>query len=181
MRVIQRQESLQSGNPYYFTGKPCKHGHVSIRRTKNRLCLACELSRDHKSDYQKRKVAQLKQKKEYHNKNKEKLNEKSRLSHQENKKQRLEKQREYYRSNKGKAFERAAIRNKRIKDQAPTWCERDKISKLYSKASELGFHVDHVVPLKSEIVCGLHCWHNLQLLDPEINISKSNRYWVDMP
>jgi hypothetical protein len=34
---------------------------------------------------------------------------------------------------------------------------------------------------KSKKVCGLHCWANLQLLDPMINVIKSNRYWPDMP
>lgn len=181
MRIIQRQDSLECGNPYYFTGKPCKHGHISIRRTKNRLCLACELSRDHKADYAKRRSSQLKQKKEYHQKNKEALNCKARENHQKNRDERLSKQREYYSKNKGKAFERAAARSDRLREQTPQWCERDKISILYSKAVDYGFHVDHIVPIKSDIVCGLHCWHNLQLLDPELNISKSNKFWVDMP
>lgn len=63
----------------------------------------------------------------------------------------------------------------------PKWSESDKIAILYRKASELGMEVDHVVPLKSSLVCGLHCWHNLQLLDRSINISKGNRHWPDMP
>lgn len=63
----------------------------------------------------------------------------------------------------------------------PKWSESDKIAVLYRKAAELGMEVDHVVPLKSSLVCGLHCWHNLQLLDRSINISKGNRHWPDMP
>ncbi len=60
------------------------------------------------------------------------------------------------------------------------WFEADKVKQLYVKATVLGLEVDHIVPLKSDIVCGLHCWHNLQLLDRNLNASKNNRYWPDM-
>jgi hypothetical protein len=69
-----------------------------------------------------------------------------------------------------------------LKRQAtPSWSETEKIVLLYEKASEFGMHVDHVVPLKSKYVCGLHCWANLQLLGSVENISKGNKYWPDMP
>ena len=31
----------EKGEKYYFTGKPCKRGHLSKRWTKNGICLEC--------------------------------------------------------------------------------------------------------------------------------------------
>jgi hypothetical protein len=62
----------------------------------------------------------------------------------------------------------------------PCWAEKDRIGIVYSKAQEFGMEVDHIVPLVSEKVCGLHVWHNLQLLALEENRRKSNQVWPDM-
>lgn len=41
--------------------------------------------------------------------------------------------------------------------------------------------VDHIVPLKSPIVCGLHNEYNLAVITRSANSSKRNRHWPDMP
>jgi hypothetical protein len=60
----------------------------------------------------------------------------------------------------------------------PAWADRQKITQIYEDARLTGMHVDHIIPLKHPLVCGLHCEFNLQLLDPQTNINKSNRFSV---
>lgn len=69
----------------------------------------------------------------------------------------------------------------------PVWVDRQEIANVYRGARSLSkrlgvvFHVDHIVPLRSNLVCGLHVPANLQVLSGELNMAKSNCYWPDMP
>lgn len=69
----------------------------------------------------------------------------------------------------------------------PTWADLTAIEEMYTArnaAIELfnaDIEVDHVIPLQSKRVCGLHCAENLQLLLRKNNRAKSNQYWPDMP
>lgn len=79
----------------------------------------------------------------------------------------------------------AAKRNAAKLQATPSWSDLRSIEMIYKQATELtsmGFptHVDHIVPLQSRLVCGLHCPYNLQLLSASDNSSKGNRWWPDM-
>lgn len=69
----------------------------------------------------------------------------------------------------------------------PKWADLEKIAEFYKEADRLSkiysrqYDVDHVIPLRSKIVCGLHCEANLRILPADENRSKGNRHWPDMP
>lgn len=67
----------------------------------------------------------------------------------------------------------------------PPWLtpeHRNEIRVFYTDAkrrqNETGqkHHVDHIIPLQSEIVCGLHVPWNLQVLSESENAAKGNRF-----
>jgi len=41
MEIILRKEAKRLGLTYYYTGKPCKHGHIDKRQTSNGGCIIC--------------------------------------------------------------------------------------------------------------------------------------------
>src|SRR5271157_4420282 len=40
-RIISRKDAIALGFITYFTGKPCKHGHIAERRVNNGCCVCC--------------------------------------------------------------------------------------------------------------------------------------------
>ena len=55
------------------------------------------------------------------------------------------------------------------------------LAKRRTEATGLAWEVDHIVPLQSKIVFGLHNEFNLAVIPAAINRRKSNRVWPDMP
>ena len=69
----------------------------------------------------------------------------------------------------------------------PAWAKLGAIMLIYEAAARatrdggVPHVVDHIVPLKSKLVCGLHVEHNLQVITGTANSAKGNRHWPDMP
>lgn len=103
----------------------------------------------------------------YRNTNKEKANEAIKIS-------KLKKQEKY------KAI-KAKYKSAKL-NAIPKWADLEKISCLYSVAAMLNkygtekYHIDHIVPLRSKIVCGLHTYENLRVVSAKENLQKSNKH-----
>lgn len=88
----------------------------------------------------------------------------------------------YYRSAPATENARLAKRRAAKLQATPKWADLDKVRLLYAEAQRLSmktgtpYHVDHIVPLSSKKVCGLHCESNLQILPGEDNLRKGNRF-----
>jgi len=57
----------------------------------------------------------------------------------------------------------------------PSWADVAAIRDIYLNCPE-GYHVDHVIPLQGDNVCGLHVETNLQYLTAEENLKKGNKF-----
>jgi len=79
---------------------------------------------------------------------------------------------EWKRNNAGKVNAATAKRRALIKQQTPSWYCHWMVVEIYEIAAEMGYEVDHIVPLSKG---GLHSHENLQLLTREENQSKGAR------
>lgn len=82
---------------------------------------------------------------------------------------------EDYKNNKSEYIARAIQYKTKRSLATVSWADISKIKEIYTKCPE-GYHVDHIIPLQGELVCGLHVENNLQYLLAEDNIKKSNKF-----
>jgi len=107
-----------------------------------------------------------------------------------NKDKEQEYQSQYRRDNKGLVNAITAKRRAKKLQATPFWSDLQYIKDLYENAAEANemfeavglspkFQVDHIVPLQNDLVCGLHCPENLQILTAKDNLSKNNNFNID--
>jgi hypothetical protein len=188
-----RAEAKATGAKYYFTGEPCKHGHIAPRKTKG-ACVECL-----KIEWEKGNVARAEYFKQYNQSEAGK-----------------ESKREYYEKNRSKVIARAqarsaetvriykdkhkaknpdvyrayvSFRRRRFRDATPKWLTKEDkraIRQLYidamtvTRITGVQYVVDHDIPLLGETVSGLHVPTNLKIMTREENLKKSNKL-VDTP
>lgn len=206
MQIITRAEAKAQGLKRYFTGKPCKHGHISHKQTSNGECLECaglrpkapvDPERKKENDrryYQRHKEKLDKTNRAYYEKNKDRLKEVGKLWVERNKEQVKAYKKQWMQENYPRLLEKfrqqrkekpwihramTAKRRAAKRRAIPKWVDKQKIKEIYANTPE-GCAVDHIVPLISDFVCGLHVHDNLQYLTVMENACKSNKWWPDM-
>jgi len=187
----------KAGSARYFTGSPCVNGHTAERITANKTCVVCYAAICSKS-----RLNRLEKIKQWHKDNRIDQREKQKARHLKNPLVRRKNNDAWAKANPEKNAETKRnwadrnpgyIRNSYAKRRAaklnatPEWANSFFISEIYELARRrrrlfaTDFHVDHIVPLQSKIVCGLHCEANMQILSGKQNMSKGNRFWPNMP
>jgi 5-methylcytosine-specific restriction endonuclease McrA len=183
-----RAEAKATGSKYYFTGEPCKHGHIALRKTKG-ACVEClkvewEQGNTTRAEYFRqynKSDAGLEAKQAYYARNREAVIARAQARP-------LEEKRGYQKTWKdaNQVWVRADTKARRRKhrDATPPWLTRkqkSEIRQLYqiaitmTKTTGERYVVDHIVPLRSDEVCGLHVPWNLRVITQEENLAKSNK------
>ncbi len=169
--IILRSEATEKNLSHYYTGKCCKHGHLSERRVKDRICMECD--RQDKQSFRKNEPEKSKLSK--------------RMDYMKHRESNLAKKKIYRQENKGKIAALNASRKKVVKLRTPSWLtDFDKLkikcmyqmAAMYARENGEQFHVDHVIPLQGVNVSGLHVPLNLQIMRGVENIGKKNKYEV---
>lgn len=178
------KEAREAGSPYYFTGKPCKRGHMDYRTVSTRNCRSCGTERAaefKKSPKFKREIYadlpdEIKRKR---------LD--TALQWKRQNKDYCDSYRNDWRDkNRSKVRTSNINRKKKVKEATPPWLSkfqkfqieliytvRDELNKI---AGKVAYHVDHRIPLRGKDVCGLHVPWNLRVLTASDNMSKRVQY-----
>jgi 5-methylcytosine-specific restriction endonuclease McrA len=183
-----RAEAKETGSKYYFTGQPCKHGHIAARKTKG-ACLEClkvewqegAVSRaDYFADYNQSeagKEAKIK----YYERNRDAVIARANARPPEEKRA----SRNVWKANNPvQVLADNKVRRRKHREATPPWITRRQkadMRALYQIAITMTqttgeqYVVDHIVPLRSHEVCGLHVPWNLRVITQEENLKKSNK------
>lgn len=183
-----RAEAKASGATHYFTGEPCKHGHIAPRKTKG-ACVEClkvewqkgnEARAEYFKQYNQSEAGQ-KAKKSYYERNKEAVIARAAARPKEER----SKHREKYKIQNPELYKSlTSVRKRRHKNATPSWVTKEQklmMRQLYLEAMKLTkltgerYVVDHIVPLINPTVCGLHVPWNLRVITQAENLKKSNK------
>lgn len=112
--VISRKEALARGLKHYFTGTPCKRGHVGFRLVSSASCCKCQNGHQRKWRKKNREMAIAACARWFKN-NKSRSNEDSKRYYWANREKRLQQSRSWYAANQ----ERMRARSKKWRSQNP--------------------------------------------------------------
>ena len=156
MKIITRQQAIEQKLTRYFTGEPCKHGHISEKLLSNRTCIECLLIkkriRGQRNDVKQNSLKRLKQK--------DINNPAARLA----------------RTRKRQAAKLQRVPKWLTADQIKVMQAFYQIAAMLTRENNEPWHVDHIIPLQGKSVSGLHVPSNLRVIPGSENVKKSNKY-----
>ena len=179
-----RATAKSIGAQYYYTGNPCIRGHIALRKAKG-SCVEC-MKEDWALDNAKRSEkpkseASKAAGQRYYEKNKNAVKARANARPIEERRRNRNKHKQ---ENPDIYKALTSVRKRRHREATPKWItskQKLDIRNLYIQAITLTnitgtrYVVDHIVPLISHEVCGLHVPWNLQYLSAEENTKKSNK------
>jgi hypothetical protein len=188
--IISKQEAKINNQTRFFTGMLCKAGHLTERLTSSGECIGCKQDREARKYVADPTVHQQ----QYIN-NRIKRLERQKIADSARRDEKLEYGRQWradntdyakqYRATRADLYRyHAALRRSTKRKATPCWAELDQIKEVYlqaeimSKSGEVQYEVDHIVPLKHQLVCGLHCMSNLRIISKDENRTKKNTFVV---
>ncbi len=188
MKIVSRQEAIAQKLTRYFTGKPCKHGHIAERLICGSQCLECNRLRAKAKNAAWRARNPDKVKKHKHDtymRHRERLLKEQNQYRTEHKERYQAYFKSYKKTNNGKVNATNKRRDLAKKQRTPAWLTADdfwimqeiyELAALRSRMTGFKWHVDHIVPLQGTTVSGLHVPINLQVIPYRDNILKRNHH-----
>ncbi len=178
-----RAEAKATGATHYFTGQPCTRGHIALRKTKG-ACVEC-VKEDWAIDNEKRKAKPKSEAakaagRRYYEKNREAVKARANARPVEERRQHRQ---AYKEANPDLYKALTSVRKRRHREATPKWVTAEQklaMRKTYlaamrlTKISAERYVVDHIYPLISPVVCGLHVPWNLRVMTQAENLQKSN-------
>lgn len=202
LHLIPRQAAIAAGLKHYFTGKPCLRGHIDERKTDRKYCLTCKLEKDRaklalpgakerRAEYDRKRWENdreylVAKNRRYYAANADAVNAQKRGYYVRKLPELRIASKIWREANRHVLRHLTAKRKKRIKKATPLWADMLKIEEVYLEAERLSqvtgilHHVDHIIPVQGENVCGLHVHTNLQPLPWRENLSKKNKFNEDL-
>lgn len=177
--ITPRAQAKAVGAKTYRTGKPCTKGHHAPRRTDNGACVEC-----HSKNTPERKAYMKAYMEMYRRRENEKVCSLKRAYYGRHKERLLDEAKAYRSENRGLYVMLCQQRRTAIRRATPRYlsdAHRLEIREIYDQCAALNrrdpgsHHVDHIVPIQGDTVCGLHVPWNLRVITAQENTRKGNK------
>lgn len=183
MEKISREKAIELGLPHYFTGDPCRNGHIEKRQTSYRNCLGCMREANDRR-VNKNPDATKQRIKEWKQKNRERKKELNKKWANENKEKNKELKKVWTKNNRHLVNQKEARRRAGKQKRIPKWfgeldefvfSEGFSLAKKRKDSTGIEWHVDHMIPMHAKEASGLHCASNIQVIPSALNTKKQNK------